>query len=317
MSSLYIPPKEVPVRIVGLSSSRALFSRHHRSPYFWHHPFGEEFADQWWYIVPGSGSHQGKYLIKSKHTQEVIFSRTHMKPNVGTIDSDGKYEDNWFVLEPGTGQRINNFRLVCPYSDTILFSRTHQDPQVDNWGSGNTKYDDQYFRLFFENMVFKGIKFNVDEGKILDTTPIMLARSNLSNNSSVDQKISSTFKEATENESSFEYTLGFAVEVGTSFSCGVPLLAEGKIEVSATVSNEFKWGSTTKKVTEFSATFEATAPPHSTVVASATVTRSVMQVPFTMTWTSPEHGYEVKTEGAYRGVQFYDLKCDYTEPRSS
>ena len=311
--TLYIPPKEISVRIVGLASLMSLLSRTNQKPYFWHHPLGDIYDDQWWHIVAGTGDHEGQYMIQSAETNQVIYSKAD---DVGTMESNGDDEGVWFTFEPGTLKRANYFRLVCPATSTAMVSRTNSTPQIWNYPSDSKAFDDQYFRFLFEDMAVKSVKFDIDAGVVRDSTPLVLARSQLPNDTSVDQKISASFKKAVENESSFEYALGFSVEVGTSFSCGVPMLAEGKLDVSLTTSSDFTWGKTTTETSEYSATFEVVAPPHSTVEATATLMRSEINVPFTMTLASSSTGYEVKTEGLFRGVTFYDLKCRYSEPKA-
>ncbi|OJD40670.1 natterin-like protein [Diplodia corticola] len=313
--ALYIPPEGISFRLAGFASSCVLFSRHHESPSFGHFPLGEIYADQWWQLVPGSGEHEGRYLIKSDRTKEVIWSRTNMKPYVGTIDvSGGSYSDNWFVLEPGTGKLTNYFRLVCPYSNTVLFSRTHMSPEVGNFHADGDKYDDQYFHFLFEDMDVESIHFDVDKGEIVNSVPLVIARQRLVNDTSVPQSLSSTFTKSEQRESSFEYTRGFAVTVGLEFSAGIPIVADGKISVSTTVSSEFKWGTTTTTTESFSDTFNVTAPANSSVIASATVHRYELSVPYTMTLKSRATEYEIKTEGVYHGVSFHDLVCHYSEP---
>ena len=59
--------------------------------------------------------------------------------------------------------------------------------------------------------------------------------------------------------------------------------------------------------------FSVTAPPNTKITATATVTRADVEVPFTIYSKSVATGYEVATEGIYKGVTFWNVECDYKQ----
>ena len=62
------------------------------------------------------------------------------------------------------------------------------------------------------------------------------------NSSSQSQTTKYTVSRTIIETSSFQHTAGASVSIGTSFSTGVPFLAEGKIEVEVTASYEYSAG---------------------------------------------------------------------------
>ena len=97
-SKMYIPPQGIYFRLLGYTSQRVLFSRTHAEPQVFHYPVGDEYNDQFFTLVPGTGARKGLYLIKSKHTNKVLFSRTHSDPHVGHIDGNGDFNDKYVIL---------------------------------------------------------------------------------------------------------------------------------------------------------------------------------------------------------------------------
>jgi len=284
-------------------------------PGFGHFPLGEVYDDHWWNIIPGTGNHKDQYMIKSKNTGNVIWSRANQDPVVGAINSNGAYNDNWFKFEPGSanGPLSNHFRIVCPATETVLVSRVDQKPEVTNYGSKGTKYDDQYFCFLLEDMVVDDIKYDIDNSTMSGATPMFMGRQTVVNNSPMVQPPTSvTFTEQEDNEYSFEHTSGFSLTIGTEFSVGVPGVAEGKISMSATHTEEFKWGNTTKKGKGTAHTIQVQAQPKSTVVVTATINQTRINVPYTMTLKSRSTGHKISNRGIFHGVCMYDMNVVYT-----
>ena len=97
-----------------------------------------------------------------------------------------------------------------------LFSRTTQDPYFWNHPAGGT-YNDQYFSFLFEDMNIDKIEYDLKLGKILTSTPLVLANQTLTNNSDQDQQMSFSLSQTVTHTSSFDYTLGFTIGLQTKF----------------------------------------------------------------------------------------------------
>lgn len=98
-----------------------------------------------------------------------------------------------------------------------LFSRTNQEPQFLNY-TASEPYSDQYFRFIWEDMKVDRVEFNLDDGNILSSTPIVLAEQVLTNQTDREQEMSFSVDKSVTNSSSFEYSTGFTVTVGIEFS---------------------------------------------------------------------------------------------------
>ncbi|BBN13641.1 hypothetical protein MPTK1_6g05200 [Marchantia polymorpha subsp. ruderalis] len=309
MPALYIPPKEISFRLRGYSSNCFLYSRNNPDPTF-SHDNGGPHADQWWQLIPGTGKRAGYYLIKSKYTGHVIFSRNSPDPRIGHVDGDGKYDDNWFKLEAGTGKLANHFRIrnIGPTSDTVLYSRAQDEPTISNCPGNSNVYDDQYFTFIFEDMAISRVEYKLDKAKVLGSVAEVLGTMTMKNDSAVNQTVEFDFTRTETNSSSFDYTVGFTITVGTSGKIGIPLLTEGQIKVDVSNSHTLKWGTTTTESKTYSIRFPAVAPPRHTITGTGTVTRSNIEVPFTVYSKSVATGFEVATHGIYRGITYWNVQ---------
>ena len=124
---------------------------------------------------------------------------------------------SWFKLEPGTGQYTGYCRLITPSQGLTLFSRVYPDPTFANYTDKNF-YSDQLFKLMWEDMKVDKVDFKLDAGKILASTPVVLAEQVLTNNSNSEQQVSFSVSKTVTNTSSFEYGEGFTLTTGVEFS---------------------------------------------------------------------------------------------------
>ncbi|KAK0469228.1 uncharacterized protein EV420DRAFT_15892 [Desarmillaria tabescens] len=305
---MYIPPQGIYFRLLGRVSQCVLFARNGPEPLVWQYK-GPEYEDQLFTLIHGTGSHAGLYAIKSKCTGKVLFSRGSPPPRVGQIEGDGAHPDNWFDLEEGSGKYAGGFRILCSSTGLVLYSRTNAEPLFGNHPKADVAAD-QYFSFIFEDMIVKSVDYKLELGKILNVTPHVLANQTLRNNSDREQEMAFDFSENVTQTSLFEYTTGFTVSVGTEFSVGIPLVAEGKISVSTTLNNEWRFGIQNTFSKTYTAHFPVKAGPQQTVHAVSTVQQGTLDVPYTMHLASKSAGVKVEMEGVWRGVSTWELHHD-------
>jgi hypothetical protein len=311
-SSQALPPPNVAFRLVGLQSSHAFFSRWSGDPTFWHYS-GPVSDDQWWYLIPGTGDHAGYYLLKSKYTGKVMFSRAEPDPRVGHISGDGKYDDNWFFLEFGSGSRVGHFRVRNKASDMVLVSRTTQDPKVTNYAGTSGVYDDQYFSFICENVTLDRIDYDIKKAKILSSTTIAMGSQTNRNPCDVEQNMSMTFTKTESLSRTWDYTVAFTVGASAGGKVGIPFVEEGEVKVE--VSNTHSWSSsnTTTEDVAVSETVSVAAPPHTQVTATASFTKSVVNVPFTMYFKVDSNGALTSVGGVYNGASLWNVLVSYKQ----
>lgn len=92
------------------------------------------------------------------------------------------------------------------------------------------------------------------------------------------------------------------------FIAGIPFIAEGKISVEASATQQWSWGETKSYTTSYNTSFPVTAGPGEVVHALSSVNQGQIDVPFTIHLRSKSKGVKVETKGVWRGVSTWDLR---------
>lgn len=310
-----ISPPEIRTRIVGMKSRMVLYSHERDYNSLNHVDMTVPYDDQYWYIKPGEGKQAGRYLIVSYRTNRALFVNPSNSDDwhVGTFEPIGSYPDHYFDLkeQQGQGVRAGQFRLHAPSSDGVVFSRTDMKPHLGCIGIKDGEYDDQWFTFELEPLEFVGIEYDLKKAVIRSVQPKgIFSQEGSNDNDKENQSQSMSISETTEQQSTFETEAGLEIGVTTSFSCGVPVLAEGKVEVSAKVHTNLKWGSTNTTTQSWQATVNLVIPPRSKMRVIATVTQTLMDVPFTVTWKS-KLGKKITNKGTFTGLSSSDLSTRF------
>ncbi|CAG8730296.1 4558_t:CDS:2, partial [Acaulospora colombiana] len=186
-----------------------------------------------------------------------------------------------------------HFRLRNVECNTLVYSSTKH---LGHYPSSD-EAENQFFAFSFDGMEIVRIDYHLDKAKLMDTSkPLVVAEQRLDNPSSAEQSMSFAVSNTQEHTSSFEYTAGFSVTVGTSGKIALPFVAEGEISVEASTSHEWTWGTEIKTSIMHSATFNVTAPPKKSVKATAKVSTGTMDVPFTMHVKVKSTGFTTETQ---------------------
>lgn len=159
------------------------------------------------------------------------------------------------------------------------------------------------------------INYLVDKAIIESDGRFSLYRQTVSNKSDVEQVSTISGSETVSESSGWNDTLGFKAGVKTEFKAGIPILAEGKIEVSAEVSNTYQWNGSTTTTKTWGFNTSLKVPPHETGSVIVSVSIATIIVPYQMHGTfihkSGKRSQGV-IEGIYTGTNSNDLQISYT-----
>ena len=311
-----IPPPEVRTRLLNMISRRALYSNNRDHNSFNHVDSATIYDDQYWYIQPGKGKHQGLYLIVSAYTGRALWVNHREDGNAadgetGTYDPPGAYDDHYFDLAQtqGTGIRNKQFRLHTPAGHGNLYSRLHMSPELGCLSDKSQIYDDQWFTFEMEPLRFVRIEYDQEHPEIITTGLRHFPPQEATNHGDTEPTSQEmTISEETEQQSTFTAELGLSITASTEFSCGVPLLAEGKVSISATVSTNFAWGTTNITRQKWEAKVTLKCPPKSSLRCTATLQETRLRMPFVSYWKPEKGGKEIQLKGIYEGQSCAKLK---------
>ncbi|KAA8544868.1 hypothetical protein F0562_019737 [Nyssa sinensis] len=106
------------------------------------------------------------------------------------------------------------------------------------------------------------------------------------------------------------YELG----IKTSIQTGVPLIAEGKIEIEAEFTGEYQWGQTNESSTGVETVYTVTVPPMTMVKVSLLATKGSCDVPFSYsqrdTLISGQKITSTMDNGVYTGINCFNFKYE-------
>jgi hypothetical protein len=160
----------------------------------------------------------------------------------------------------------------------------------------------------------RSIDYDVTHAQVLKAGPAELYRQTVTNRTTSAQSSTIAGSETVTETSGWSDSLAIKVGVKTSFKCGIPLIADGKVEVSAEVSNTYTWSGSESRAKTWSFSTPVTVPPGgvSTVIVSATL--STIAVPYTARGTAVfRSGEKVDGQitGLYTGTNSHDLTVTF------
>lgn len=95
------------------------------------------------------------------------------------------------------------------------------------------------------------------------------------------------------------------------FVASIPFVAEGQIEITAELSNQWKWGKVDSTSFSYTAAIPVKVQAAESVKVSAIVSSGTLTVPFTIYLSSISTGVKVETKGIWRGATTWDLTSHY------
>lgn len=201
---------------------------------------------------------------------------------------------------PGNQIWPNNPNSVC-----FMFPK---GTKVCNWNGGELIGSHPWAQMFrCKEPTIVSFSYDIAVQQLMDSTPQVLGRTVMTNicpkgqlHRCPEQTKTLSVSRSTTSSKSWEHAAGVSVTVGTEFSAGVPLLAEGSVSVDVTSSYEHTWGTEETETKEWTVEDECTASAGTRVTCEFFVTKKQVNVPFTIVWSTGQ-----TTRGIYKGVDFF------------
>ncbi|ROS00193.1 toxin ETX/toxin MTX2 [Sinobacterium caligoides] len=167
--------------------------------------------------------------------------------------------------------------------------------------------------------IISDLEFDLD-ALTTSVQPFSIGQQELVNKTSIDQEMEFTVNKTIETSKSVEWSDTFTASMSTTFTAGVPFIAENETTITAEMSFTKGGSESSSDSQSFTARFPVTAPPHTTVIADAIVRLGVCDVPYVATvsryvtdYDGHTTSYSYKVEGVYNGTNAFNLECVLTE----
>ncbi|KAK8571608.1 hypothetical protein V6N13_047274 [Hibiscus sabdariffa] len=156
-----------------------------------------------------------------------------------------------------------------------------------------------------------GIKYKLDYSRVYDESVLIVARNSASNftqeSSTLDVKLSYTDTKSSTWKTTFSLKLGMKATMDFS----LPLIFEGKIEVSGEVQSGVEWGETKTSTTVVEVVHKVVVPAMTKVTVNLVATKGTCDVPFTYIQRDTLYDGSIVTSeiegGTYTGSNYYNI----------
>jgi len=266
-----------------------------------------------------------KFKVTVNSDNSYSFYSTAMNQYLSVVEQSG----NVYTVEPVksaidvfckfilTQNSAGNYSLLSQAFNTYVSDISYGS--YYEWNVGKTVPDGFCYwniHICVTSYAITNLQYNLNSLQLITSPPQNYQEINLVNHTSVEQTSSASFQYSTSNSSNWSATASLAIGVSTTVSCGIPLLAEGKVTVSATATVSYTNGNTYTTTTTNTYVAQANVPPNSTVVATLVVYQGTLNIPYTATVTATYDDGSTSTfniSSIYNGVNVDSVQVVYNQ----
>ncbi|KAM3316487.1 hypothetical protein ACQJBY_034541 [Aegilops geniculata] len=162
-----------------------------------------------------------------------------------------------------------------------------------------------------------GVEFKLSEARIYGEKPITFPSMTSTNDTNEPHAKTLTLKYEETQAKTWSSTVSLKIGVTAKLRAGIPVIAEGKVEVSTEFNSEYEWGSSIHTTASQEASYQAVVPPMTKVTVRAAVTQGSVDVPFSYTQRDILTTGEVVTykmdDGLFTGMNNYNFQFEATQ----
>lgn len=286
------------------------------------------------YFTPALVSGTDTFTFYSEYYHKYMFGSATKRGDspanqVVELHSDSNDRTQWQVLPVKKDKYINLVRLRNTYYDTCLFASADLSDgdnvaELSNdkmSGSVNSDYDQrQDLQVIFGQPVgqqLTNLTFDIDAGKLVSLQPLVLTSNTVVNKDDTPVTKTSHFSYSVSQTTQWGESTTVALGVKTTIESGIPFIAEGKIEISASVTSTSNYGESTTTTKSFSEDIPITCPANSSVKVDMVCQQGKLDVPYTATVTmvfddGTRTSFQIKD--TFSGVSSYNVTTVFNKP---
>ncbi|KAJ0980944.1 hypothetical protein J5N97_009199 [Dioscorea zingiberensis] len=163
------------------------------------------------------------------------------------------------------------------------------------------------------------VKYDLENSRVYDETVLVVARNSATNNTQQDANLDVKLSYTDTRTSTWKTMFSLKLGMKATMDFNLPLIFEGKIEMSGEVQSGVEWGSTTTTTTVLEVVHKIVVPPMTKVTVDLIATNGKCDVPFTFTQRDTLYnGTTVTTEvqgGTYTGSNYYNIAFQTKEEK--
>ncbi|KAJ7752340.1 hypothetical protein B0H16DRAFT_1317483, partial [Mycena metata] len=303
----FIPPPQLSFRIISYSTGKPFFST---APAFGLASDAKnKDPNQYFSLIPATGTHSGLYLIRGKKSKEALFSNKRVSTTAG---SGGQFTDDcFFKLVPGKFGFKGQVRLVAPSTSTVITVPSGSTRVVNQpFNEKDDPASAQFLSFQYDDMSVDGIQYDLPNAKILEDAPAEIGRGTFHNPTTVPQPNEFKRTKISSETSTFEFLAGFTLSAEATFEAGIPVVSSASFTLGVSTSQQWTWGKSSIVQRTYSVSSSIVTNPNYQTVVVSTYTIGKLQVPFTIYSTSKATGVKVTTEGVWTGTSGWNVQTN-------
>ncbi|KAA8521725.1 hypothetical protein F0562_012398 [Nyssa sinensis] len=170
-------------------------------------------------------------------------------------------------------------------------------------------------RLEVEEPVLSRTIYNVNyrlmDARIYSQSVLTMANGTATNQTQEPSTVQVKLQYTERRTKTWNASVSLKLGINTSIQTGVPLIAEGKVEIGAEFTGEYQWGQTDESSTEVETVYTVTVPPMSMVKVSLLATKGSCDVPFSYsqrdTLINGQQITSTMDDGVYTGINCFNF----------
>lgn len=198
------------------------------------------------------------------------------------------------------------FLTMQPDGNLVVYAGTPASAGAAIWAS--SKMDAPV------SFTAQSITYDLDNATMSAPEPMDLYTQTVSNSTNTTQASTITGTKGVSETVGWANAFGVKVGVKTTLTTGVPLVVEGKLEISAEVTDTFTWNESTTTTTTVAFSAPVSVPPGETYQVTIIATNANYSVPYTLTGVyTLTSGIQVPgvMQGVYTGSNVSDTHVEY------
>jgi hypothetical protein len=290
--------------------------------YCYHNSFqfsGEDIGDSR-ALFTISTNDDGLVRIKSNYFGNYLWTNNSGNPHgIVADETDMADDDPWTLFKVTT---VDDFLALRLMGNNRFCALLHK-PGIEDFlcaADENQSVTNEAKLKWYEPVLSREIydvDFRLSEARIHTKGIDGLDTQTVKNRTSTTNKQTLTFTYKNTVESTWSATLSVKLSVNVSLNCGVPIVADGKIETSFEFSGSYTWGKTESEEKEISKQIEVDVPPMKKVTVKAIGSNGACDIPFSYkqrdVLTNGQVVTQVFTDGMYYGVKTSSITFEVIE----
>ena len=147
------------------------------------------------------------------------------------------------------------------------------------------------------------VTYTLDDDDIFIQLPSIIENITVDNGGDVQQSMTATFSQKATESSTFSRTHGFSVSVASTFKTGIPVLAEGKLNVTTLTNNAWTFGGSEAKEDSRSYSFPLVVPARSKYTARIAISMYDASATYIAKYKGKTSTKIIELRGKWRGVK--------------